>query len=190
MFASFLNTEDGTSTWNHSLKETRTCWFYILNVCWILALQRIKVPDIEYLNTKILEESYQSFCCKSNTIWNLQITFHKSTKYSVICYEMNFHFNCWCWIAVKKYNDICHFLSFSTEKFCRYQKCTSKEMPWLLMNWWQKNFTVTIHDIDWVFLEYSSLNTIKLNTLRLRQNEQHFADDIFKRIFFNENVWI
>ena len=28
------------------------------------------------------------------------------------------------------------------------------------------------------------------NTLRPRRNEQHFADDIFKRIFFNENVWI
>ena len=29
-----------------------------------------------------------------------------------------------------------------------------------------------------------------INTLRPRRNEQHFADDIFKRIFFNENVWI
>ena len=29
-----------------------------------------------------------------------------------------------------------------------------------------------------------------LNTLRQRRNEQHFADDIFKRIFFNENAWI
>ena len=28
-----------------------------------------------------------------------------------------------------------------------------------------------------------------VNTLRPRRNE-HFADDIFKRIFFNENVWI
>ena len=28
------------------------------------------------------------------------------------------------------------------------------------------------------------------NTLGPRRNEQHFADDIFKRIFFNENVWI
>ena len=28
------------------------------------------------------------------------------------------------------------------------------------------------------------------NRLRPRQNEQHFADDIFKCIFFNENVWI
>ena len=26
------------------------------------------------------------------------------------------------------------------------------------------------------------------NTLRPRRNEQHFEDDIFKRIFFNENV--
>ena len=28
------------------------------------------------------------------------------------------------------------------------------------------------------------------NTLRPRQNERHFADDIFKCIFLNENVWI
>ena len=29
-----------------------------------------------------------------------------------------------------------------------------------------------------------------LNTLRPRQNGRHFADDIFKLIFLNENVWI
>ena len=29
-----------------------------------------------------------------------------------------------------------------------------------------------------------------LNTLRLRQNGSHFADNIFKCIFLNENVWI
>ena len=28
------------------------------------------------------------------------------------------------------------------------------------------------------------------NTLRPRQNYHHFPDDIFKYIFFNENVWI
>ena len=28
-----------------------------------------------------------------------------------------------------------------------------------------------------------------VNTLRPRRNEQHFADDIFKRIFLNENIW-
>ena len=31
---------------------------------------------------------------------------------------------------------------------------------------------------------------ILVNTLRPRQNGRHFADDIFKCIFFNENVWI
>ena len=29
-----------------------------------------------------------------------------------------------------------------------------------------------------------------VNTLRPRQNGRHFADDIFKYIFLNENVWI
>ena len=29
-----------------------------------------------------------------------------------------------------------------------------------------------------------------INTLRPRQNGRHFPDDIFKRIFLNENVWI
>ena len=29
-----------------------------------------------------------------------------------------------------------------------------------------------------------------LNTLRPRQNRRHFADDIFKWIFLNENIWI
>ena len=33
-------------------------------------------------------------------------------------------------------------------------------------------------------------SVISINTLRPRRDEQHFADDIFKRIFFNENVWI
>ena len=31
---------------------------------------------------------------------------------------------------------------------------------------------------------------LAFNTLRPRRNEQHFADEILKRIFFNENVWI
>ena len=36
---------------------------------------------------------------------------------------------------------------------------------------------------------YNISNHTHLNTLRPRQNGRHFADDIFKRIFFNENVW-
>ena len=34
------------------------------------------------------------------------------------------------------------------------------------------------------------LELLIFNTLRPRQNGWHFADDIFKRIFFNKNVWI
>ena len=31
---------------------------------------------------------------------------------------------------------------------------------------------------------------VGINTLRPRQNGRHFADDVFKCIFLNENVWI
>ena len=31
---------------------------------------------------------------------------------------------------------------------------------------------------------------LSFNTLRPKQNGRHFPDDIFKCIFFNENVWI
>ena len=36
---------------------------------------------------------------------------------------------------------------------------------------------------------FLALLLMEFSTLRPRQNEQYFADDIFKRIFFNENVW-
>ena len=36
----------------------------------------------------------------------------------------------------------------------------------------------------------AQLSPNMLNTLRPRQNGRHFADDILKCIFFNENVWI
>ena len=52
--------------------------------------------------------------------------------------------------------------------------------------------------INWKSFEWWSVPRRKLcrlqmraiNTLRPRRNGQHFTDDIFKRIFFNENVWI
>ena len=34
------------------------------------------------------------------------------------------------------------------------------------------------------------VNSVLVNTLRPRQNGRHFADDMFKCIFLNENVWI
>ena len=39
--------------------------------------------------------------------------------------------------------------------------------------------------------DYSlQMGSHKFNTLRPRQNGRHFADDIFKCIFLNENIWI
>ena len=34
------------------------------------------------------------------------------------------------------------------------------------------------------------MRVIAVNTLRPRQNDHHFSDDIFKFIFLNENIWI
>ena len=51
---------------------------------------------------------------------------------------------------------------------------------------WKWNcFPYLIH-----YLENALTNKTFVNTLRQRQNGQHLADDIFKHIFFNENIWI
>ena len=41
-----------------------------------------------------------------------------------------------------------------------------------------------------MFGGYKSILLTTVNTLRPRQDGRHFADDIFKCIFLNENVWI
>ena len=40
------------------------------------------------------------------------------------------------------------------------------------------------------FITINVMIGFMFNTSRPRRNEQHYADDIFKRIFFNEDVWI
>ena len=40
------------------------------------------------------------------------------------------------------------------------------------------------------WLGHDELTVWLVNTLRPKQNGRHFADDIFKYIFLNENVWI
>ena len=42
----------------------------------------------------------------------------------------------------------------------------------------------------WVSRTSPGRKCAPLNTLRPRQNDRHFPDDIFKWIFLNENVWI
>ena len=48
---------------------------------------------------------------------------------------------------------------------------------------------INIHAMPYMYI-YSQLIESSVNTLRPRQNGRHFANDIFKCIFFNENVWI
>ena len=43
---------------------------------------------------------------------------------------------------------------------------------------------------SWMFLYMDLVFEYCINTLRPRQNERHFADDMFKCIFLNENAWI
>ena len=48
--------------------------------------------------------------------------------------------------------------------------------------WWLKQSKIIFHSKgEW---------NCTLNILRPRQNGRHFADDIFKWIFLNENVWV
>ena len=42
----------------------------------------------------------------------------------------------------------------------------------------------------WLNSMWLPCNMHNIKTLRLRQNGHHFADDIMRYIFFNENVWI
>ena len=56
---------------------------------------------------------------------------------------------------------------------------------WLFWLMYSKNshWVVPIH--EFVFQLWYDINT-----LRLRQNSRHFANDVFECIFVNENVWI
>ena len=61
-------------------------------------------------------------------------------------------------------------------------------IPWVLMSWWHKE---PGHQQPWYWQCWTkTIWSPHVNTLRQRRNEQHFADDIFKRIFFNENIRI
>ena len=43
---------------------------------------------------------------------------------------------------------------------------------------------------EWLSRTVQDFTRVIINTLRPRQDSRHFPDDIFKRIFLNENVWI
>ena len=54
------------------------------------------------------------------------------------------------------------------------------------------NSVTYLLNIDWLYRlrHYVTWRMSVINTLRPRQNGRHFADDIFKHIFLNENVCI
>ena len=58
---------------------------------------------------------------------------------------------------------------------------------WLVHGWVGVGVGVDLIPVDECLLPFAS---VKLNPLRPRQNGRHFAGDIFKCIFLNENVWI
>ena len=84
--------------------------------------------------------------------------------------------------------------------------CWHQAAMWILWGhpahreWLQKKHVCIIGMVCPITWEHSQFSTkfppMRLiwagcfNTLRPRRNEQHFADNIFKHIFFNENVWI
>ena len=60
---------------------------------------------------------------------------------------------------------------------------------------WSPLTTTWVTEIRWnqnvyVVVEYAIFSFLWFNTLRLRQNDCHFADDIFKCIFLNENIGV
>ena len=54
----------------------------------------------------------------------------------------------------------------------------------------QFNGTTLANDNTLIFNYLCLMNHEMINTLKLRKNGHHFADNVFKCIFLNENVWI
>ena len=54
----------------------------------------------------------------------------------------------------------------------------------------QFNGTTLANDNTLIFNYLCLMNHEMINTLKPRKNGHHFADDVFKCIFLNENVWI
>ena len=79
---------------------------------------------------------------------------------------------------------------------------TFNKIPWLFPDFYQvwnlPDFSLTAGHPGQAISRHSDDNvqvlcmdrTWRINTLRPGQNGRHFADDIFKCIFLNENVWI
>ena len=74
----------------------------------------------------------------------------------------------WCFQSSKWLQSVLLLFCFSGKAFCKITS-VSKLREWS---------------------EERGEGVFYINTLRPRENGRHFADDIFKRIFMNENLWI
>ena len=90
-------------------------------------------------------------------------------------------------------------LSFESCSVIGWNACNSMKSlqlyrpswPWwvVIEMWWFSSVVSTITHDSILAHDYHGELTM-INTLRPRQNGRYFADDIFKCIFLNENVWI
>ena len=94
------------------------------------------------------------------------------------------NFNCatievWEWISnfIPHFYNGCNQLSVLGSKLIHFSKRGPRDLG---HSWFSQTMTCCL----------GPLLLTCINTLRLRQNRRHFADDIFKCILLNENVWI
>ena len=97
----------------------------------------------------------------------------------------SYYWTFWWYVNIDSCNSLVplatsHYLSQCRPKLCRHMALPglheiSRLQQHLGSEWLSKSFPAVVESF---------------NTLRPRQNGRHFADDIFKCIFMNENVWI
>ena len=71
-------------------------------------------------------------------------------------------------------------LASSTENTKKWHK---KSVKYILRYWW-------VYMYMYIFVKKKDNHYMPVNTLRPRQNGRNFADDIFKYVSLNENLWI
>ena len=86
-------------------------------------------------------------------------------------------------------NHTCHFILPSGQQS---PELLTHSAHWATINegWINWDSTANTTSLCLLYMEVVVLYGSAFNTLRPRQNGRHFADDIFKCIFLNENVWI
>ena len=88
--------------------------------------------------------------------------------------------------------DLFHIIAYHNAYRTTKEICIHKHQQWqvlhleiVLLTCWS-NAQIYIY----IYIYSVHVSVMCVNTLRPRQNGRHFADDIFKCIFLNENVWI